>query len=1684
MRKFRLTIWTLLMCFSTAQAQVILNSGDLGNQKLVDDFNSYQAAGFSPSPAAGQLNSNSWRATGFSDGTMAFGDAPAGADFGRGRNGGGVTSGGVYAFEVATGDFSLGVQPTGSDFNPGSFRLRCQNNTGATLEQIVITYELWVNNDGPRTNSFDLKFSATDVDGAYATTTGGTFASPADASTGWLLNNMTATVSGISVANGSFFYLGWFSADVQGSPTGARDEFALDDLKLTATGATSGGVANPGNFTATTASASDISLTWTLNNDNNSVLVAFNTSQTFGTPTGGYTLGQTISGGGQVIVAGSNTSVLHSGRAENTTYHYKAWSYNSGNTYSSGVNANATTLKNAPSNHVSGFTATANSPRRITVIWTDATRAAPDGYLIKASNAGAGAISNPTNGVAVTNDNQLGDGSAAVNVNPGVQSFFFENLSPTVTYTFKIFPYTNSGANIAYKTDGSVPTTSAVTPGIPAFTGLESFESASGSWDTYNVASNRNWTIATTGGGANGSGSYMACSGFGGDVASEDWLLIPTINLTGYTNPVLEFWEWVRFTDTINGLALKISTNYTVGGNPASASWTTLNFLNPTQDQTWTSSGDISLAAFASSSQVALAFHYQSSGTGSNAARNWQVDEVAIKSSSGVIDPTNFTATPTGASEIHLVWTRNVANDQILLAFNTSNSFGTPSGSYTAGQPIGTATVLAVGSLADFNHTGRNEATLYYYKIWSKNSDTYSAGITANARTFGSGDYYAGINNQTGPELKSILNALLRDTYFEDAVTNYDGVWDGLKYADEDPANPNNVILIYDGRSRAKSLQGTGADNWNREHVWPNGIGIDDKEPGYIDLHHLRPADVTVNSKRGSMDFDNGGTPYSDSDGFATGCFADANSFEPRPQDKGNVARMIFYMDARYEGSGGKDPYNLELIDTNHDPNNITNKLGVVSTLLAWHQADPVDALEMRRNERVAELQHNRNPFIDHPEWVNRIWSNAPPSTEVQFATATATVIEGNTYELEISLINPGAQATTVQVALTGGTAADINNYATQTVTFPAGSATAQKVLITVTDDNVSESNETLTFTLQNVSGGNTPVLGVRTQFQLTILDRTTVQFAAANATVIEGGSYQLAVSVTAPASGSATTVQLALTSGTAADVNNFATQTLTFPAGSAATQTVTLTVTEDALAEVSEILTFTLQNVTGGSNAKIGTQAQFQLTILDRTTVQFAAANATVIEGGSYQLVVSVTAPASGSATTVQLALTSGTAADVNNFATQTLTFPAGSAATQTVTLTVTEDALAEVSEILTFTLQNVTGGSNAKIGTQAQFQLTILDRTTVQFAAANATVIEGGSYQLSVSVTAPASGSATTVQLALTSGTAADVNNFATQTLTFPAGSAATQTVTLTITEDALAEVSESLTFTLQNVTGGSNAKIGTQAQFQLTILDRTTVQFAAANATVKEGDGSYTLEVLITAPSISGPTQIDVALTAGSAEDVGNFSTKRLTFAAGGAILQTVSLNITDDSTIENVEAITFSLQNLSGGNSAKLGTPAQFELTIEDNDEPAPVVSNVAVSNITATTARISFSTDKLTTAIIHYGMQSGIYPMAAELTTPATSHIGNLHNLMPDQTYFYQLCVTDLKETQVCLAEASFQTLDGLMTGDINGNGEIDADDIGILTDAILEDWEYEAVFDINDDGMVDIQDVVALIDLQ
>lgn len=232
--------------------------------------------------------------------------------------------------------------------------------------------------------------------------------------------------------------------------------------------------------------------------------------------------------------------------------------------------------------------------------------------------------------------------------------------------------------------------------------------------------------------------------------------------------------------------------------------------------------------------------------------------------------------------------------------------------------------------------------------------------------------YYNGTEGLAGENLKKALHDIIKGHVdFSYNQSRYI-----INYTDADTANPENVILFYLQESRDADLYGTGGDNINREHVWAKSHGnFADIRPMDSDAHNLRPADASVNEDRSNKDFDNvqpNGTQHPE----ATGCWYTSSAWEPGPATKGQVARILFYMATRYEG--GDPEIDLELIDAYSSYS--LPQHGKLSTLIEWNNQYPPSNFERRRNERLFQIQQNRNPFVDNPDFANLIWNTKQPA--------------------------------------------------------------------------------------------------------------------------------------------------------------------------------------------------------------------------------------------------------------------------------------------------------------------------------------------------------------------------------------------------------------------------------------------------------------------------------------------------------------------------------------------------------------------------------------------------------------------------------------------------------------------------------------------------------------------------------
>ncbi len=260
-------------------------------------------------------------------------------------------------------------------------------------------------------------------------------------------------------------------------------------------------------------------------------------------------------------------------------------------------------------------------------------------------------------------------------------------------------------------------------------------------------------------------------------------------------------------------------------------------------------------------------------------------------------------------------------------------------------------------------------------------------------------EYYKNISTTaTGNTLKTQLYNLIKDhtqcaygsLEVQMKVTDRDYDLDPVTENEPENYDPYMKLLYADyngNKSTAKkwsTSQGSyGVQSgyvWNKEHIWAksNGFGKSSGCKAYSDLHHLRASDWKCNNTRGNFPFSNVTNHTTSNASFdytqnrRTDNYLENGVFEPRDSDKGDVARALFYMATRYMISSA-DSGNTALALTNGTDKS-GGKWGYLSTLLAWNTQDPPDKFEINRNGLVQSFQHNRNPYIDHPEWAQKVF--------------------------------------------------------------------------------------------------------------------------------------------------------------------------------------------------------------------------------------------------------------------------------------------------------------------------------------------------------------------------------------------------------------------------------------------------------------------------------------------------------------------------------------------------------------------------------------------------------------------------------------------------------------------------------------------------------------------------------------
>jgi endonuclease I/chitodextrinase len=261
--------------------------------------------------------------------------------------------------------------------------------------------------------------------------------------------------------------------------------------------------------------------------------------------------------------------------------------------------------------------------------------------------------------------------------------------------------------------------------------------------------------------------------------------------------------------------------------------------------------------------------------------------------------------------------------------------------------------------------------------------------------------YYATATG-TGYVLKTQLYNIIKDhtvqdyaglyvTYETSDIDNFyekDGTV--LDMYSENPAgiDPYNYSIGSTQRCGNYTVEG---DCYNREHIIPQSV-FNSASPMVSDAHFITPTDGKVNGIRSNYPHSVVSIPTETTRngsklGASTTSGYSGPVFEPIDEFKGDIARMYFYFATRYENTVAG--YNYAMF------NNSTNKVfttGFLNQLIAWNNQDPVSPREIARNNAIYARQNNRNPYIDHPEYVTAIWKVEVVDTEAPTAATNLTV--------------------------------------------------------------------------------------------------------------------------------------------------------------------------------------------------------------------------------------------------------------------------------------------------------------------------------------------------------------------------------------------------------------------------------------------------------------------------------------------------------------------------------------------------------------------------------------------------------------------------------------------------------------------------------------------------------------------
>ena len=250
--------------------------------------------------------------------------------------------------------------------------------------------------------------------------------------------------------------------------------------------------------------------------------------------------------------------------------------------------------------------------------------------------------------------------------------------------------------------------------------------------------------------------------------------------------------------------------------------------------------------------------------------------------------------------------------------------------------------------------------------------------------------YYDDAEGLSGSTLKTALYNIIKDhnaqsytslwTHFQSTDAKTNGyVWD--MYSDVPGGTPPYNFTFIDDQCGNYSQEG---DCYNREHSFPKSW-FNNAAPMKTDLFHIVPTDGYVNGQRSNWPFGESNNPqWTSMNGSKRGSNStpgySGTVFEPIDEYKGDFARIYFYMATRYEDiiagwENNSDNADVVLDGTAYP----VYEEWILNLLLEWHTNDPVSQKEIDRNNAIYNIQSNRNPFVDHSEYVNMVWGGVQP---------------------------------------------------------------------------------------------------------------------------------------------------------------------------------------------------------------------------------------------------------------------------------------------------------------------------------------------------------------------------------------------------------------------------------------------------------------------------------------------------------------------------------------------------------------------------------------------------------------------------------------------------------------------------------------------------------------------------------